>query len=107
MFQFSPSHCGRSSTTSKPGFVRFRVILVLGLASLLFLAPVSLQVRAQQPASSSKKPEQDQFRLYQNSDGEVVCREATLAERGERREVSPKLMHQITHLESNSYRQTT
>src|SRR5438128_1374703 len=106
MLQFFQSHCVRSSTTSKPGFVHFRDILTLGLAALLFFAPLSIQVRAQQPASGSKMPKTDQFIIHQNPDGEVVCREATIAERRER-EVNPKLLHQITHLESNSYLQTT
>ena len=108
MLQFSQSRFGRSSTTSKPSLVHhFHGVLALGFAALLFLAPLSLQVSAQQPASGSKMPEGDQFILYQNPDGELVCREATMAERHEMRQFNPKLLHQITHLQSISYLQTT
>ena len=107
MLHFSPSRCARSSTISNPGFVHdFRGILALGLAAMLFLVPLSVQVRAQEPASSSKVPAGDQFILYQNPDGEVVCREATLAERREMRAANPKLLHEINH-GSNSYLQST
>src|SRR6267142_3198372 len=106
MLHFSPSRYASSSTTSS--FVHdFRGIIALGLAALWFLALLSVPVRAQEPASSSKVPAGDQFILYQNPDGEVVCREATQAERREMRSANPKLLHQITHLQSNSYLQST
>jgi hypothetical protein len=55
MLHFSPSRYARSSTTSH--FVQnFSGIIALGLAALLFLASLSVPVRAQEPASSSKVP---------------------------------------------------
>ena len=87
MLHFFPSRYASNSTTYS--FVRdFRGIIALGLAALLFLASLSVPARAQEPASSSKVPAGDQFILYQNPEGEVVCREATLARH------RPQVIHQ-------------
>jgi hypothetical protein len=86
-----------------------RGILALGLASLLFLAPLSFNVSAEQldsgSNSSSKMPAGDEFILYQDANGDVVCREATAEEIPET-DANPKGLRQINHLEPNSFLQT-
>jgi hypothetical protein len=85
-----------------------RNTLVIGLAALLFLAPLSFTVSAQQsangsqPTSSSKIPEGDYFIVYQAANGDTACREATLAERIEMDKIKPGNLHQINHLKSAS-----
>ena len=82
-----------------------RHVVAIGLAALLFLAPLSFAVNAQQPtsssASSSKVPDGDYFIVYQNADGDATCREATLAERIEMSRNKAGNLHQINHLKNS------
>ena len=84
-----------------------RCLLAMILGSLLFLAPLSFNVSAAEPDSGSKAPARETFILYQDTTGEMVCREATLAEQREMQEVDPKGLRPINHLQSDSFQQTT
>jgi hypothetical protein len=71
----------RSQKNSHKGFsLRLRDVLALGLAALLFFAPLSFTVNAQQ-LPGAKVPDGDFFMLYQDENGDTVCRAATPAER--------------------------
>src|SRR5713226_6112459 len=98
----------RRSKTSRTVFsYRFLCMLAIVLAALVFLAPFSRTGSAQTTGSASKTPPGDYFILYRGADGEAVCREATPAERREFREVDPRTLHQINHLESESFAKGT
>src|SRR5947209_8590459 len=97
--RFSPR---RLTTSHRACSQHFRSVLALGLAALLFLAPLSFRVSAQETGDSSKQTQAQthQFTLYQDEEGNVVCRAATLAERREMENVKPSEqgLHQINHL---------
>src|SRR5438128_697925 len=93
----------RSKTSRKVLGYRFLGVLAIVLAALVFFAPFSRTGSAQTIGSASKTPPGDYFMLYRSADGEAVCREATAAERREFREVDPRTLRQINHLESQSF----
>src|SRR6267378_3068628 len=99
--RFDPRRCSKTSRTVF-GY-RFLGVLAIVLAALVFLAPFSRTGSAQTTGSGSKTPPGDYFILYRSADGEAVCREATAAERREFREVDSRTLHQINHLESESF----
>jgi hypothetical protein len=99
-FCFSPRSRQKSS---QKGFIYpFRTVLALGLAALLFFAPLSLSVSAQQTVSGSnpvsKIPNADYFVYYQDANGDTICREATLMERQALSKINTEGlgMHRIT-----------
>src|SRR5712671_5273628 len=93
----------RSKTSRTVLGYRFVGVLAIVLAALVFFAPFSSTGSAQTTGSAAKTPPGDYFILYRSADGEAVCREATPAERREFREVDPRTLHQINHLESESF----
>ncbi len=95
-FRFSPLNRRK---TMQPGFLyRLRNVLALGLAALLFLAPLSFTVSAQQGLPGAKVPDGDYFMIYQDENGDSVCRTATLAEKRELIKINTANlgMHRIT-----------
>src|SRR5207248_5979300 len=105
--RFSPR---RLTTSHRACSQHFRSVLALGLAALLFLAPLSFRVSAQETGNSSKptQAQTHQFTLYQDENGNVACREANLAERLERENantsnISKQGLHQINHLKFDDY----
>ena len=104
MLQFPQSFNPQHRTIShRDFFKRFRGALAIGLAALLFLAPLGFRVSAQQQQSgtSSKVQQANQFTIYQDASGNVVCREATLLEREQAGNVDTESLglRQINHLE--------
>jgi hypothetical protein len=95
--RFSPR---RLTTSHRACSQHFRSVLALGLAALLFLAPLSFGVSAQESGTTSKPTQAHQFTLYQDAEGNVVCREATLAELREAESIDPSTqgLRQINHL---------
>src|SRR5947207_488523 len=97
--RFSPR---RLTTSHRACSQHFRSVLALGLAALLFLAPLSFRVSAQETGDSSKptQAQTHQFTLYQDENGNVACREATLAERIQSESINPASqgLRQINHL---------
>jgi hypothetical protein len=105
----SPFPRSRFASLRRKSFYRnfslfIRNVLVIGLAALLFLAPLSFPVSAQESSPSSKSVQTKRFTIYQDANGEVVCRAATLAERNqfERVDTSNQGLHQINHLKGIS-----
>src|SRR5260370_29891795 len=91
--------------TSKRGVSRYvRGLLAIGIAALLLIVPLSLAPRSfavsAEQISGSKPTGLNHFVLYQNADGEVVCRAATLAEASELDKVdtSTQRLQRINHL---------
>lgn len=109
MFQFSPVRIqqkpfSRSNTILKNCA---RAVMALGLASFLFLAPLSFLVSGQEPESpKASSSGRDHFIVYLNFAGEIVCREATLEERRVMDKVNPQGLRQINHLEPLSSQKT-
>jgi Bacterial pre-peptidase C-terminal domain/Domain of unknown function (DUF4214) len=93
---------------SDTGFSKlFRDVMALGLAALLFFAPLAFNASAQQATYSSKtafSQDGDYFVLSQNAAGEVVCRTATMAQRSEMKRVGAARLglHPINHFERES-----
>src|SRR5215216_3983387 len=80
-FRFNPMN---RQKTNQSGFIyRLSHVLALSLAALLFFAPLALTVSAQQIVPGSKIPDGDYFIIYQDANGDTVCRAATLAEKRE------------------------
>src|SRR5215813_12321615 len=77
-----------------------QVALSLGLTLAIFLPSLTLTVSAH--ASTTSGSNNDYFLITQAPNGDVVCREANLSERGELQKISPKNLHQINHLEGKS-----
>src|SRR5690349_22748766 len=103
MLQFSYSHFSprRSRTGGRQVFQRF---LAFGLAALLFLAPFSFSTSAKQSTvSGTKQSWSKQFTIYQDENGNAVCRVATLTERIQRENIdTSKLgMRRINHLKGD------
>src|SRR5947207_9764627 len=102
--RFSPR---RLTTSHRACSQHFRSVLALGLAALLFLAPLSFRVSAQETGDSSKptQAQTHQFTLYQDENGNVACREATLAERIQSESINPASqgLRQINHLKFDDY----
>jgi hypothetical protein len=97
--RFSPR---RLTTSHRACSQHFRSVLALGLAALLFLAPLSFRVSAQETGDSSKptQAQAHQFTLYQDESGNVACRAATLEERIQSESINPASqgLRQINHL---------
>jgi hypothetical protein len=76
-------------------------MLAMGLAALLFLAPLSFRINAQGTTDTTEpKPTRHQFTIYQDESGNIVCRKATLEERLQSQNINPSALglHQINHL---------
>jgi hypothetical protein len=100
--------------TSNRGVSRYvRGLLAIGIAALLLLAPLSLAPRSftvsAEQVSGSKPTGLNHFVLYQNADGEVVCRAATPAEGSQLDSINPSSrgLQQINHLQSDRYAHRT
>src|SRR5688572_13677136 len=76
--------------------LRARCILALGLVATMFLTSLIFTVSASPP--SDPTPENDHFLLYRGTDGDTVCREATLAEGLELDKIQPEDLRQINHI---------
>jgi hypothetical protein len=74
-----------------------RSALALGLATILFLASLTITVAASAP--SDPVPENDHFLLYRGADGDTVCREASASEGLEMDKIQPENLRQINHLD--------
>jgi hypothetical protein len=93
----------RRRISQRAFFQSFRSVLAIGLAGLLFLAPLSLRVSAQGQMDTPPEPKltkTHQFTIYQDENGNAVCREATLAERIQNENINTSNLglHQINHL---------
>jgi len=90
-----------------------RGLLSIGIAALLLIAPLGFAPRSftasAQHISGSKTSKLNHFVLYQDADGEIACRAATLAEAGELDKVdtSTQGLQQINHLQSDRYAHRT
>ena len=76
----------------------FRPAVALSLVLALFVTSLCLSVSAQ---TLTKTPagDWDHFMVYQDENGDMVCREATAAERDELQKINPRNLRQINHLE--------
>src|SRR5687768_1643410 len=77
--------------------LRARCILALGLVATMFFTSLIFTVSAS-PPPSDPTPENDHFLLYRGTDGDTVCREATLAEGLELDKIKPEDLRQINHI---------
>ena len=75
----------------------FRPAVALSLVLALFLTSLCLNVSAQ-TKSAPPSIEYDHFVFYRDENGDMVCREATAAERSELEKIAPKNLRQINHL---------
>ena len=83
--------------------LQYRIPLALTLALAIFLTSLGLTVSAQsQTSSTSSSGDKDYFLLYQDRNGDTICREANPAERDEIERNRPKNVRQINHLEMNA-----
>jgi hypothetical protein len=88
----------RVMKTSPRRFIpRLRGVLSVGLAVLLFVAPLSLTSSGQQ-SGVPKLPKGEHFVFYRDANGEFACREATLAEALDLDQIEPQGLRQINHL---------
>jgi Calx-beta domain len=85
-FRFLPLN--RRKTAQSGLFYHLRNVLALSLAALIFLAPLALTTSAQQATPDSKAPNGDYFIIYQDENGDTVCRAATLRERREQNRIN-------------------
>jgi Calx-beta domain-containing protein/uncharacterized protein DUF4214 len=79
---------------------RLRQILALFLVLIVFLPTLVLSVSAHAPLDTSS--DNDHFLLYQDANGDTVCREATLAEAQELDKINPTDLRPINHLDAIS-----
>jgi hypothetical protein len=76
-----------------------RQILALGLVLILFLPTLVLTVSANVPIDEPS--DNDHFLLYQDNNGDTVCREATLSEGRELDKIKPFGLRPINHLDTD------
>jgi hypothetical protein len=83
--------------------LQYRTPLALTLILAIFLTPLGLALSAQAKttASTASSGDSDYFLLFQDANGNTVCREATLAERADFDRSQPKNLRQINHLDMN------
>jgi hypothetical protein len=79
---------------------RLRQILALSLVLIVFLPTLAMSVSAHAPLDTSS--DQDHFLLYQDANGDTVCREATLSEARELDKINPTDLRPINHLDAIS-----
>ena len=77
-----------------------RQILALGLVLIVFLPTLVLSVSAYAPLDTPS--DKDNFLLYQDANGDTVCREATLSEARELDKINPTDLRPINHLDAIS-----
>lgn len=84
--------------------------LSLALAAFLFFAPLTFMVSGQEASPSEptgKGQNRENFIIYADESGEVVCREATLDEAREMNKINPRGLTQINHLGNDSAKTDT
>ena len=79
---------------------RLRQILAVSLALIVFLPTLVLSVSAHAPLDTPS--DTDHFLLYQDANGDTVCRVATLAEARELDKINPTDLRPINHLDAIS-----
>jgi hypothetical protein len=80
----------------------YRTPFALILVFAIFLASLGLPVSARaQTSSASANDDNDYFLLYQDPNGDTICREANATERTEIQKQRPKNVRQINHLDMN------
>jgi hypothetical protein len=77
-----------------------RQILALSLVLFVFFPTLVLSVSAHAPLDTPS--DNDHFLLYQDENGDTVCREATLAEARELDKINPTDLRPINHLDAIS-----
>jgi hypothetical protein len=83
--------------------LHFRSALALILVLAIFVTSLGLTVTAQATTSSvSSTGDNDYFLLYQDPNGDTICREANGAERTEIEKNRPKNLRQVNHLDMNA-----
>lgn len=75
------------------------VAVAVGLALLIFSAPLGVTVSAYTPASNPS--DNDYFLIYEGDNGDTVCREANQSERLELEKITPKNLRQINHISAD------
>ena len=79
--------------------MHYRSALALALVLVIFLTSLGLTVSAQgQTAPALSSSDNDYFVLYQDPNGDTICREAAPAERDDIEKNRPKNPRQINHL---------
>jgi uncharacterized protein DUF4214 len=82
--------------------LHYRSALALTLVLAIFLTPLGLTVSAQAQTKTSSIPpvsDSDYFILYQNPNGDTVCRTANATERTEIEKNRPRNLRQFNHLD--------
>ncbi len=83
--------------------LHYRTPLALTLVFAIFLMSLVLTAPVQaQPSSISANDDNDYFLLYQDTNGDTVCREAFGAERDDIERNRPKNLRQVNHLDMNA-----
>ncbi|HEX6045955.1 MAG TPA: NF038122 family metalloprotease [Pyrinomonadaceae bacterium] len=83
--------------------LQYRTPLALSLVFAIFLTSLGLTASVQaQTSSASTNDDKDYFLLYQDSNGDTICREANAAEKTEIEKYRPKNLRQVNHLEMNA-----
>jgi hypothetical protein len=81
-----------------------RQLLALGLVLFVFLPTLVLTASANVPIDSPS--DNDHFLLYQDNNGDTVCREATLSEGRELDKIKPEGLRPINHLDTDLSKST-
>ncbi len=82
--------------------MQYRPALALTLILTIFLTSLGLTVSAQAHTSSSSSDiEYDHFLIYQDANGDTICREASAAEGRQLDLINPKNLRQFNHLDDN------
>jgi hypothetical protein len=76
-----------------------RQVLALGLVLILFIPTLVLTVSANVPVDEPS--DNDHFLLYQDNNGDTVCRKATLSEGRELDKIKPFGLRPINHLDTD------
>src|SRR5690349_10984004 len=82
----------------------YRQLLALGLVLIIFLPTLVVSVSANAPIDTPS--DNDHFLIYQDSNGDTVCREATLAEGRELDKIKPIGLQPINHLDTGFLKST-
>jgi hypothetical protein len=83
-----------------------RTAVALSLALALFLTTLAPVVFALVPAASAGE-ENEHFMIYQDENGDTVCRQATLEEGRQLDKIVPKNLQQINHIGDNALAPST
>ena len=82
----------------------YRQILALGLVLIIFLPTLVLSVSANVPIESPS--DNDHFLIYQDNNGDTVCRKATLLEGLQLDKIKPAGLRPINHLDTGFSKST-